>query len=246
MGTSKSFSDTKHPMIPNWGALSSSLTSNCDSTVLTPQKLQNIMGNFVSTLGGASKGGRGGSKVGGRSSIGTAKKIGKVFSQFISSGNNIRETLASIGLTNIETKTVGDVINHLIEYCSGSATSIDDNAAKEATRLLLEELMGQAESIDEIQTLLEETFTTNSLEDVIIKYFGYYINELLSKWFYEKLIKDKNESDCNNLFNQIKNFIVQRVDDMHKNNPLQNIDWSSDEADRLIKNIQQDVLTVFE
>ena len=246
MGTSKSFSDVKHSMVPNWGTLSSSLTSNCDSSVLPAQKLQNIMGNFVSALGGASTGGRGGSKAGGRSSIRTAKKIGGVFSKFISSGNNIRETLESTGLTDIDNKTVGDVINHLIEYCSGSATSIDDNAAKEATRLLLEELMGQAESIDEVQTLLEETFTANTLEDVIVKYFGYYINELLSKWFYENLIKNKNESDCNNLFSQIKNFIVERVGDMHKRNPLQNIDWSSDEADRLVKNIQQDVLTVFE
>lgn len=248
MGTSKSFSDVKHSMIPNWSTLSSSLTSNCDSSVLPAPKLQDIMRNFVSALGGASTGGRGGSRVGGRSSIRTAKKIGVLFSRFISSGNNIRQTLESTGLTDIDNKTVGDVINHLIEYCSGSATSIDDNAAKEATRLLLEELMGQAESIDELQSLLEETFTTNTLEDIIIKYFGYYINELLSNWFYENLIKNKSksESDCNNLFNQIKNFIVERVGDMHKRNPLQNIDWSSDEADRLVKNIQQDVLTVFE
>lgn len=34
------------------------------------------MGHFVSALSGASTGGRGGSKVGGRSSIRTAKKIG--------------------------------------------------------------------------------------------------------------------------------------------------------------------------
>lgn len=246
MGTSKSFSDVKHTMVPNWGPLSSSLTSNCDSSSLPAPKLQDIMRNFVKALGGASAGGRGGSKAGGRSSIKTAKKIGGVFSTFISSGNNIRETLASTGLTDIDNKTVGDVINHLIEYCSGSATSIDDNAAKEATRLLLEELIGQAESIDRVQTLLEESFTTSRLEDVIIKYFGYYINELLSKWFYENLIKNKNESDCNNLFSQIKNFIVERVADMNKKNPLQNIDWSSQEADRLVKNIQQDVLTVFE
>lgn len=246
MGTSKSFSDVKHTMVPNWGPLSSSLTSNCDSSILPAPKLQNIMRNFVTALGGASAGGRGGSKAGGRSSIRTAKKIGGVFSTFISSGNNIRETLESTGLTDIDNKTVGDVINHLIEYCSGSATSIDDNAAKEATRLLLEDLIGQADSIDGVQTLLEESFTTSTLEDVIIKYFGYYINELLSKWFYENLIKNKNESDCNNLFSQIKNFIVERVADMHKKNPLQNIDWSSQRADTLIRNIQQDVLTVFE
>lgn len=246
MGTSKSFSDVKHTMVPNWGPLSSSLTSNCDSSILAAPKLQNIMRNFVTALGGASTGGRGVSKAGGRSSIRTAKKIGGVFSTFISSGSNIREALESTGLTDIDNKSVGDVINHLIEYCSGSATSIDDNAAKEATRLLLEELIGQAESIDGVQTLLEESFATSTLEDVIIKYFGYYINELLSKWFYENLIKNKKESDCNNLFSQIKNFIVERVADMHKKNPLQNIDWSSQRADTLVKNIQQDVLTVFE
>jgi len=246
MGTSKSFSDVKHSMVPNWGNLSSALTSNCDSSTLPALKLKSIMGNFVSTLGSASVGGRGGSRVGGRSSIRTAKKIGGVFSKFISSGNNIRETLASIGLSDIDNKTVNDVINHLIEYCSGSATSIDDIAAKEATRLLLEELIGQAESIEEVENLLQSTFNDNSLEDIIIKYFAYYINELLSKWFYENLIKNKNESDCNNLFIQIKNYIVEKVTDMHRNNPLQNVDWSSNEADRLIKNIQQDILTIFE
>ncbi len=245
MGTSKSFSDVKHSMVPNWGALSASLTSNCDSSVLPEQKLHNIMGHFVSTLGGATIGGRGGSKIGGRSSIRTAKKIGGFFAEFINSGNNIKETLESTGLTDINNKTIGEVINHLIEYCSGSAISIDDNAAKEATRKLLEELIGQAETIEEVQGLLQNTFTANSLDDIIIKYFGYYINELLSKWFYENLIKNKNENDCNTLFNQIKNYILQRVADMHKNNPLQNVDWSSAEADMHLKNIQQDILTVF-
>lgn len=246
MGTSKSFSDIKHSMVPNWGNLSSSLTSNCDSSTLSAHKLESIMGNFVSTLGSASVGGRGGSRVGGRSSVKTAKKIGGLFSKFISSGNNIRETLASIGLSDIDNKTVGDIINHLIEYCSESATSIDDIAAKEATRLLLEELIGKAESIDEVENLLQSTFNLSSLEDIIIKYFAYYINELLSKWFYENLIKKKSESDCNILFTQIKNYILEKVADLNRNNPLQNVDWSSKEADRFIKNIQQDALTIFE
>jgi hypothetical protein len=249
MGTSKSYSDNsvkKGKLIPNWGNLSSSLTSNCDSSTLPPHKLKSIMGNFVSTLGSASIGGRGGSRVGGRSSIKTAKRIGGVFSRFISSGNNIRETLESTGLSDIDNKTVSDIINHLIEYCSGSAATIDDIAAKEATRLLLEELIGNAENIEDVEDLLQSTFDDNTLEDIIVSYFAYYINELLSKWFYEHLIKNKNENDCNNLFNQIKNYIVERVSEMHRNNPLQNVDWGSEEADRLIKNIQQDVLTIFE
>ncbi|MEI3789287.1 MULTISPECIES: hypothetical protein [unclassified Chryseobacterium] len=246
MGTSKSFSDVKHSMVPNWKNLSSSLTSNCNGSTLSTEKKQTIMNNFVSSLGGSAIGGRGGSKVGGQSGIKTVKKIGGFLSKFVSSNNNIREALTFIGITNLDNKSVNDIINHLIEYCSTDSSSIDDIAAKEATRLLMEELIGQANSIDEVETLLSEKFESSSLEDIIIGYFGNYINELLSKWFYENLIKNKNENDCNSLFSQIKSFIKERVLDMHRTNPLQNVDWASNDADTLIKNIQQDVLTVFE
>ena len=94
-------------------------------------------------------------------------------------------------LTDIENKSVADIINHLIEYCSGTASTIDENAAKEASRLLFEELISDAESIDEIEVILSNEFTSHTSEEIIIKYFGYYINELLSKWFYEKLIKHR-------------------------------------------------------
>lgn len=246
MGTSKSFSDTNHSMIPNWGTLSSSLTSSCDGTSLSPERKVAILKNFVSALGGSSIAGRGKSKVGGRSSLKSAKKIGRVFSSFINSGYNIRETLASIGITDIESKSVNDIINHLIDYCSSDSSSIDDNAAKEATRLIMEELIGQADSIEEIDSLLTQRFESESLEEVIVNYFGYYINELLSRWFYEHLIKSKDSKDCNLLFRQIKDFIKERVGDMHKRNPLHNIDWGSKQANIIIENIQQDILTVFE
>lgn len=246
MGTSKSFSDTNHSMIPNWGTLSSALTSNCDSSTLTPIKLKNILKHYVKALGGAVVAGGGNSKIGGKGGIRTAKKIGGVFSTFTSSGYNIRETLQSTGLTDIDNKTVRDVINHLIEYCSGIAAKIDDNAAKEASKLLFEDLLSQANDIDEIEVLLTQTFQTHTSEELIVKYFGLYINEMLSKWFYENLIRSRAESDCKNLFRQIKDFIFEKVNSMQKNNPLQNIDWSSNEADSLIKKIQQDVLIVFE
>jgi hypothetical protein len=246
MGTSKSFSDANKSMIPNWGDLSSAMTTSCDSSTLQTPKLQSILKNFVNVLGGATKAGRGGSKIGGKGGIKTAKKIGGLFSTFTGSGNDIRQTLQSTGLTDIDNKSVADIINHLIEYCSGTASTIDENAAKEASRLLFEELIADAESIDEIEINLSNKFNSHSSEEIIIKYFGYYINELLSKWFYEKLIKDKNEKDCNNLFQQIKNFIIERVSGIQKNRLLQNIDWSSNEADKLIKDIQQDILTVFE
>ncbi|MDO6819498.1 hypothetical protein [Zobellia sp. 1_MG-2023] len=246
MGTSKSFSDARHAMMPNWSDLSTSLTTSCDSGPIPNVKKKKILRNYVTVIGGANKAGRGGSKIAGKSGIKTGKKIGSFLGAFTSSGNNLRQTLENTGLTDLQNKSVEDVINHLIEYCSGTASTIDEVAAKEATRKLLEELVSNAQSIDEMEEILSNKFDESSSEDIIIQYFGYYIYEHLDKWFYEHLIKKKNQSDCNNLFREIKDFIFESLKGVQRVNSLQKLDWGSDDADRLIKNIQQDILTVFE
>ena len=246
MGTSKSFSDTRHAMMPNWKELSSVITTSCDSTTLPIEKKKKILRNYVSVIGGANKAGRGGSKIAGKSGIRTAKKIGGFLGSFTNSGNSLREALRGTGLTDLQEKSVSDIINHLIEYCSGTASTIDEIAAKEATRKLFEELVSDADNIDEMEAILTSKFEISSSEDIIIRYFGFYVYEHLDKWFYEKLIKEKNQPDCSNLFRQIKDFIFESLKDVQRVKTLQNIDWGSDEADVLIKNLQQDILIVFQ
>lgn len=245
MGTSKSFSSLKKKM-PNWPSLSDTVTRSCDGTDLPETKAYKILNEYVIAIGGASKAGRGNSGIAGRSGIRTATKLGSFFGSFINSGANIKTALESSGIGTLENKTVADIINHLIEFSSGTASTIDDKAAKEAARLLLEELFGSANSVEEIETMLTEYFEMQTHEELIIKYFGYYIWEHLSIWFYEKLVKDKGKTECTILFRQLKDFIFERLKGVNKNRPLQNISWGTTESDLLIKNIQQDVLTVFE
>ena len=244
MGTSKSFSDLTKRM-PNWPSFSGTVTRNCDGSVLAGEKLTDILKGYVTAIGGASSAGRGGSKVAGRAGIRTAKKIGGFFAAFTNSGGSFIKALESTGLDNIRAKSVSDVVNHLIEYCSGPASTLDDKAAKEASRLLFEEILVSANSLEDAEELMQQVFTSTTHEELIIKYFGYYVLEHLSIWFYEKLVKEKGKTVCTELFRQLKNFIFESLKKMQKKNPLQKIDWGGDEADRLIKNIQQDVLTIF-
>lgn len=245
MGTSKSFSALTKKM-PNWPSFSSSITRSCDGSNLTNEKAAEILSGYVKAIGGAAKAGRGGSNVAGKSGIRTATKLGGFFWSFLGSGGKIRTALEFSGVTDLANRSVSDIINHLIEYSSGPSSTIDDKAAKEAARLLLEELIGAANSVEEMESLLNQYFEKESHEDLIIKYFGYYILEHLSVWFYEKLVKDKGKDECSSLFRQIKDFILERLRGVNKNRPLQNINWGTDESETLIKNIQQDVLTVFE
>lgn len=245
MGTSKSFS-TLTKRMPNWPSFSNSVTRSCDGSTLTTDKATEILKGYVTAIGGAPKAGRGGSGVAGKSGIRTVAKLGGFFNSLISSGGKIETALSFSGITDLTNKSVSDIINHLIEYSSGPSSTIDDKAAKEAARLLLEELVGTARSTEEMEELLNKYFEKEGHEELIIKYFGYYILEHLSVWFYEKLVKEKGKDNCSSLFREIKDFIFERLKTVNKSRRLQKINWGSEESDTLIKNIQQDVLTVFE
>ena len=187
MGTSKSYSASVKGQ-PQWGELSSEVTRNCTTAKIPTDNLRNIAGKLVRVVGGSKRAGRGNSRIAGRSGIRNAKNIGRFLGSFSSNG----------GLTDLKSKSAEDIINHLIEYCSGPASTIDDSAAKEATRKLLEELAAGAETAEDLEISLKTTLDSESLEEVIIKYFSYYILEHLSIMFYEKLVESKGKTECSN------------------------------------------------
>lgn len=248
MGTSKSYSASIKGQ-PQWGKLSSSVTGSCGRGTVPSQNIGRILSRYVNVIGGSSRAGRGGAKVAGRAGIRTAKHLGGFLATFSASGGNLQNTLNKIGLAGLaglSGKPLNEVINHLLEYCSGPSVSIDDVAAKAASQKILEDLAANAETIEQFETNLQESLNKESLEDILIRYFGYYIFEHLSVMFYEKLVVKKGKTDCNALFGQIRDFITEKLRNMNKSNPLNNIDWNGNEADRLTKNIQEDILEIFE
>lgn len=245
MGTSKSYSASIKGQ-PQWGNLSGAVTSSCDGNIVASSTLGDIVSKYVSVIGGSGRAGRGASKIGGRAGIRTAKNIGAFLGAFSSSGGNIREALTQVGLPGLENLPLNEVIDRLLEHCTGPSSTLDDVAAKAASQMILEELVGDAQTIEEWQDYLTKALDSETLEEVIERYFGYYIFEHLSVMFYEKLIVDKGKSECEGLFKQIKDYVFEKIKNMNKTNPLKNINWSGEDADRLVKNIQEDVLKVFE
>jgi len=245
MGTSKSYSASIKGQ-PQWGNLSGAVTNNCDGGKITTSNLGNILSRYVSVIGGSGRVGRGSSKIAGRAGIRTARNIGAFLGEFSASGGNIQFALEQVGLTGLEGLSLNEVIDRLLEHCSGPSSTLDDVAAKAASQKILEELASDAGTIEEWQQQLTETLDNETLEDIIERYFGYYIFEHLSIMFYEKLIVDKGKTDCDNLFRQIKDYVFEKIKNMNKTNSLNNINWAGEDADRLIKNIQEDVLKIFE
>lgn len=245
MGTSASY----HPSLkgkPEWGDLSRTVTHGCNGQNLADEKMKGILSKYVNVVQGASKAGGGRSKIMGKAGLQSAGRIGTFLSGLLSNGYDFEKTLNEIGITDLSGKKLSDIIDNLIEYCSGPASTIDDKAAKEATRLLLEELFEKAKTVEELKEQLKATLNEENLEEIIVKYFGYYVYEHLSVMFYEKLTKQKGDKNRGKLFKRIKDFIVTRLQGINKKNPLKNLDWGSEKANELMQKILTEVLTVFE
>ncbi len=245
MGTSKAYSASIKGQ-PQWGNLSGAVTTNCDGGRISSENLGSILSKYTSVIGGSGSAGRGRSKIAGRAGIKTARNIGAFLGAFNSSSGNLQYALDQIGLKGLDGLPLNDVINKLLEHCTGPSATLDDVAAKAASQKIWEELAEEAETIEEWQGQLKEVLASETLEDIIERYFGYYIFEHLSIMFYEKLVVEKGKNDCDNLFKQIKDYIFEKLKNMNKTNPLNTINWAGEDADRLIKNIQEDILKVFE
>jgi len=242
MGTSKSYEGIKGN--PNWSNLSRSITSACDTGRISSSNLNKIASNFTALLGGSSNGGRGKSKIGGQAGIKTAKKLVGVFNDIKSGG--FERALGSIGFDYSDLTKPNDAINYLLEYCAGVASSLDETAAKEAERQLLEEIGGDAKTFQELGINFEEKIEEFGLEELLIKYYAYYIYEHLSIDFYEKLVIEKGMNSTNNLYTQLKSFLVAKVENISLKRNLSKIDWAGEEGDTIVKNIFEDTLKAFE
>lgn len=242
MGTSKSYGGAKGH--PNWSQLSSSVTRACETGTISDNSLNNVTSNFAKLLGGSNFGGRGKSKIGGRAGIRTAKKLGGFLSDVKFKG--FKFALSGIGFELTDTIMPNEAINYLLEYCAGVASSLDETAAKAAERQLLEEISSEAKNFEELANNFEQKIEEYGIEELLLKYYAFYIYEHLSIDFYEKLIEGKGKAATSNFYIQLKNFLLEKVKNIARRRDLSKIDWEDKEGDELVKNIFEDTLKAFE
>jgi hypothetical protein len=242
MGTSKAYGGISGN--PNWSQLSRAVTSACDIGYISKSSLNMIAAKLSSLISEISHGGRSRSPILGAGGIKTAQGLGKVLHSIKTKG--FGSAISNIGLNIDSNTTPNDVINFLLEYCAGVASSLDDTAAKAAERTLLDEICAEAESLLDLEQNFNETLESFGIGELIIKYYAYYIFEHLSIDFYEKLITDKGKNATSNFYSQLKDFFVERIRNISMNRNLAKINWSDKEGQSLIDSIFWDTIGAFE
>lgn len=241
MGTSKAYGGLRGN--PTWGPLSSSVTRAVNGGHPTKSSLGSVMSHTVAHLGGSHGASSGSSITGGRAGVRAARQLGAFIGNVQNYGFTQALDLISGG---VEIEDANQAINVILEHCAEQAGILDEIAAKASMRDLLEEIGAGAETVEELWDGFDAAIKDYGAEELLVKYFGYYLYEHLCTDFYEKLIKEKGIRETEGFYRDLKDYIVEKTKTTSKHRDLRKIDWQSDYGKELMQEMFRDTLKEFE
>jgi len=241
MGTSTGY---KAPTTPDWGNLKGKVTRTARNGAASTTSANDTLRDFIGTSGGARSISRGGGAMGvGRSAQNTAGRVGGFISSVGSIG--LDRTLQAFGLSAFVGKSAGEIIPAIVDKLGGPASTGNDSDARNALSKVMDELLGDLETPEQVEETLEHVMTGEALEDLLSKFFGYYLYEQFCRVFYERLVKsvgrDNADSYLGSIFDTIKSSLSLKSSDKD----LSKIDWSGAEGQKISDQILQDTYEIF-
>lgn len=266
MGTTQRISPGV-PGQPNWGDLNKSVTNvaktvsqehidgNDENTADQDAKdykrimdrrnnhIRAVYRNLIKTGGGAKNITSGRSSSIGRAGLKSSGRIAGFFSSVGSSG--LAAALSDIGFGSLADKSLQDVIDYLLVYCSESNVGMDDTAANKASCEIWNELSVVAgNDLDKFEELLKGYVDGVGLPDLLCKFWGYYIFEHLSQRFEEKITQQKGEAISKETFQIIKDDIMGQVKVLNTSREVIKIDWKGAEGKAEIEKIFTSIINI--
>jgi hypothetical protein len=219
---------------------------------LTPQSLlqgylrANGGSDNIARGGGNRRGGGGGG--GGGSIGGAARSAGQSLGGFLSSVVTVGldEALRGIGLNDLVGRSATEVAAGLLEVLVGPASTLDDDAARDAFLDLSEELLRETETYEDVRRVFSTAVDSPGIIRMLSQYFAHYIYRLICRDFYEKLLKQEGRDKVGRTLKSIKECVRSMLSARLVNRDVLSINWRGAEGRRLTQSIFQDTLRIYE
>lgn len=241
MGTSSKY---EAPTTPDWRDLKSQVTRAARNGSTSTSSARDTLRDFINTSGGARNISQGGGGMGtGKSAQNTASRVGGFISSVGSIG--LKQTLESYGLSDFVGKSASEIIPALVDKLGGPASTINDSDARNALSRLMNELLGNLETPEEVEETLEQVVAKEGLEDLLSKFFGYYLYEQFCRVFYERLINRVGRQDADSYLRSILDTLKASLALKVSGRYLSRINWAGAEGQNIADNILQETFEIF-
>lgn len=238
MGTSQSINPSAKSN-PNWGLLSRAISSASGSDAISDNQLNGIMKHFVRAVGGSGAG-HGRSNVFGKAGI----KRAHSFMAFVSDTKQLgfNQALQQLGITDTSNLSINDFINHLLVHCTKGNSNFDETAANAAMDNLLRHILNEAEVIEDVKDIFQQT-NIEVQHEWLCYFFASYIMEFSDELFSTRIFE--KEQDRVKIFQEINKYILRSLQEIHIKDNMQNINWHSEQGSAIIKNLQTEILEIW-
>lgn len=172
-----------------------------------------------------------------------ARKIGGFFSEVADVG--FRRAFEDADLGSLEGKTLSEIAHLLLDYFGGPSNTLDEVDARMALCDLMDEILNDADSPEDVEEVMETRAHGEALDNLIRRFFGYYIYEQFCKDFYGKLVANIGNEQAEESVDEIRDYICDALKDATGNQNVSQINWDSNRGQQVIEEILQETLEVF-
>jgi len=200
-------------------------------------------GTRSAPTGASRQSGRGGGG-GGGAARNTARNLGHFLSRLASVG--LDQALREEGLSKLVGRPADEVAAGLLDVLTSPASTLDEAAARKALAALNDELLAKADTYEDVQRILSESLDKQGLARIIASFFGHYLYERFCRDFYEQWVRKVGSSEAARLLKSIKDYIRSALKAKFAARDITRVNWRSREGMRLIEQVMQDTLDIFE
>jgi hypothetical protein len=217
-------------------------------SVPKPQ-MRGLLGSYIkgkgnggpATMAGSGGGGVAVSQAGSK----TAARIGGFFSGISAEGLNA--TLEKIGFSHLIGKNSSEILQELLDFLVGTGATGDDEDARRALVELWSQILGEAQTYEEVDDVLSTICDESSLSNILISFYGYYIFEQFWRVDY-KIISDRvGDEKAEHMMHEMKTFIKEELRDKvcSMGKAITEIDWQGKEGQEICRQVMEKTLYVF-
>lgn len=138
-----------------------------------------------------------------------------------------------------------DVVEALAHYLGGAGNTLDEVDVRNAMCELFAELLADAQSVDDVQGVLDAIAADAAFAQVLERFFGCLLCEQFVRLHYERLLARVGEDNARGLLDSIRDYIKEEVRGLARERGLTAIDWTGSEAEQVGSRIFAKTLYVF-
>lgn len=241
MGTSTNY---KAPTSPQWKKLKGKVSRLTGQGSLSSTSRKEILRDYVNVNYGSSRGttnrGRAARR---RAAQSVAQSIGGFFSSVASEG--FQKAFEDAGLGSLEGKTVSEIAHSLLDYLGGPSNTLDEADARTALCDLMDEILNDADGTEDVEEVMEMRTHGVALDNLLRRFFGYYIYEQFCKDFYGQLVANIGNKEAAESIDEIRDYVCEALKEATGDQEISQIDWDGSQGQQIVEEILQETLEVF-